>query len=306
MKSYKKQAIKKAILLFTFVITSFNFCLAQEWFTSIEVAKKLALVQNKMLFVMWEDTFNYEYPIVLNNDKGDLTATDLFVDDSINQIIWDYFIPVKLYESNYAELSNQIKETRGTKYYNKLIDDSIKIMDVNGNILNINTSNEYIENLSLIIKIYALNTSFLKQELVNYSKNENFTTSFWLASKYLDFAILVEKDTRLEIMQLADIYFDKAKNHLAKGDLNNKQAILQKCDLLKIKEYLILNKPKKVLRQLKKLNITEIDKINQSLFSFLNYTSFKLLKDEENAVLWKSKVSLVDLRLTKLIIINNP
>ena len=77
---------------------------------------------------------------------------------------------------------------------------------------------------------------------------------------------------------------------------------MQKCDLFKKEEYLILNKPKKVLRHLKKLDITEIDKINQSLFSFLNYAAFKLLKDEENAALWKSKVSLVDLKKTKLII----
>jgi len=80
---------------------------------------------------------------------------------------------------------------------------------------------------------------------------------------------------------------------------------LQKCDLLKIKEYLILDKARKAFRYLKKLNITEIDKINESLFSFLNYTAFKLLKDENNAVLWKNKISLTDLRLSNFIINNN-
>ncbi len=297
--------MKKAVLLFVFVLASFNFCQAQEWFTSLEVAKKLAIVQNKMLFVMWEDTFNYEYPIVLNNDKGDKIITDLFEDDSINRIIWEYFIPVKLYESNYADLSNQIKETRGTRYFNKLIDDSIKIMDVNGNILNINASNEYIENLSLLIEDYALNTSFVKQELVNYSKEKNVTTSFSLASKYLDFATLAEKDIKVEIIQLANIYFDEAKRHLPKSGLNNKMAFLQNCDLQVIKEYLILNKPRKVIRHLRKISVTEIYKRNQSLFSFLHYTSYKLLKDEENAVIWKSKISLVDLKKAKLIINNN-
>jgi len=199
-------------------------------------------------------------------------------------------------------LSDQIKETRGTRYYNKLVDDSIKIMDVNRNILNIITSGIEHENLSLIIKKYALNTSFLKQALIEYSKEDNYATSFRLASKYLDFAIFVEKDTRFEIIQLAGIYLDEAINHLSKSDLKNKRALLQKCDLLKKKEYLILNKPRKALRHLKKLDITEIDKINQSLFSFLNYAAFKLLRDEENAALWKSKVSLVDLKKTKLII----
>ena len=297
--------MKKTILLFVFVIISFNSCLAQEWFTSLEVAKKLALIQDKMLFVMWENTFNYPYTVELNNDKGDTIITDLFEDDSINRIIWDYFIPVKIYESKYAELSNQIMETRGTKYFNKLIDDSIKIMDVNGNILNINASNEYIENLSLLIKHYALNTSFLKQELINYSKQKNLTTSFSLASKYLDFAILSENDIRFEIIQLANIYFNEAKKHLPKSDLNNEMVFLQNCDLLLVNEDLILNKPRKVIRHLRKINMTEIHKRNQSLFSFLNYTAYKLLNDEENAVLWKSKVSFVDLKKAKLIIKNN-
>ncbi|MCF6295025.1 MAG: hypothetical protein L3J25_05000 [Flavobacteriaceae bacterium] len=294
--------MKKSVLLFVFVITSFNFCLSQEWFTSLKVAKKLALVQDKMLFVMWENAMSYPYPVLINTENGESVVTDLFDDERINRMIWEYFIPVKIYESEYAELSHKIKETRGEKYFNKLIDDGIKIMDVNGNILNINSSNEYIENLSLLIKRYALNTSFLKQELVNYSKNKSFSTSFWLASKYLDFAIFIGKDTRFEIIQLANIYFNEARNHLTKSDLNNKKAILQKFDLLELKEYLILNKPRKVLRHLKKLDVTEIDEINQSLFSFLKYTSFKLLDNEKNAALWKSKVSLVDLRIAKLII----
>lgn len=306
MKPYTQyQLTKKTILLFVFVLTSFNLCLAQEWFTSFDVAKRLAIVQNKMLFVIWEDAMNYQYPVLIDNDEGVTIVTDLFEDERVNRLIWDYFVPVKISESKYAELSYQIKETRGTRYFNKLIDDSIKIMDVNGNILNIKIYYEPIENLSLLIKRYALDTSFLKQELVNYSKNRNLTTSFSLASKYLDFAIFAEKDFRLEIIQLANIYFDEAKKHLPKSDIKNKKGFLQKLDLLKIKVYLILNKHRKALRHLRKFDITEIDKINQSLFSFLKYTAFKLLKNEENAVLWKSRISLLDLKKARLIINNN-
>ena len=294
--------MKKTIFLFVFVLTSFNFCPAQEWFTSLEVAGRMALIQDKMLFVMWEDSFNYPYPVLMNDDNGNSTVIDITQDTSFDSIIWKYFIPVKISESKFTEMSDQIQETRGTRYYNKLSDDSIKIMDVNRNILNINTSGAEHENLSLIIIKYALNTSFLKQALTDYSKEKNYTTSFRLAYKYLDFAIFVENNTRFEIIQLAGIYLDEAKNHLSKSDLNNKNAFLQKCDLLKIEEYLILKKPKKTLRQLKKLDIEEIDSINQSLFSFLNYAAYKLLKDEENADLWKSKVSLVNLKKTKLII----
>jgi hypothetical protein len=293
--------MKKTILFFVFALIALNFCLAQEWFTSLKVAKRLALVQNKMLFVLWEDSFNYPYPILID-DSGNSIMIDLFEDDRINSIIWDYFVPVKLSELKYPELSHKIKETRGEKYFNKLIDDSIKIMDVNGNILNTKISYEPVENLSLLIEHYALNTFFLKQEFLNYIKEKNATTAFSLASKYLDFAVLSNKAVRNEIIQLANIYFDESKSYLPKSDLNNKDAFLQRCDLLEIKEALILNKPRKVLRRLKKVNIAEIYNRNQSLFYFLNYTAYKLLKNEDNAALWKSKISLVDLKKAKLII----
>ena len=298
--------MKKTILLFVFTITSINLCLAQEWFTSLEVAKKLALVQDKMLFVMWENATSYPYPVLISTEKGESIITDLFEDERINELIWDYFVPVIIYESMYDELSQQVKETREPKYFNKFIDDSIKIMDVNGNILNINTSSyETVENLTLLIKLYALNTSYLKQDLVNYSKNKNLTTSYSLASKYLDFAVSAEKDTRLEIIQLANIYFNESKSYLTNSGLKNKKGFLQNCDLLVIKEYLILNKSRKALRHLKKIDIADIDSLNLSLFSSLNYTGFKLLKNEEKAALWKSEISLVDLSKANLIINNN-
>lgn len=293
--------MKKAILLVVFVLGSFNFCLAQEWFSSLDVAKKLALAQDKMLFVMWEDTFSYPYYLNVENNEGKLIYVDITVDVSLDSVIWEYFIPVKLNESKFKELSNNIQETRGIKYYNKLIDDSIKIMDANGNILNLDAS-EFPENLILIIKKYALNTSFLKDELMNYSIENNFTTTFRLAAKYLDFAIYADKSIRNELIDLANIYFDEAKNHLINNDLENKIALLQKCELLILKEYLILKNPKKALRQLKRMNVEEIDDINRSLYAFINYTAFKLLEDEENASLWESKVGIQDLKTAKLII----
>jgi len=78
--------------------------------------------------------------------------------------------------------------------------------------------------------------------------------------------------------------------------------MIQKIDLLKIKEYLVLNRPRKVLRQLKAMETSGIDTSNQYLVTFLKYTAFKILKDEEQAALLESEVSLVDLKKARLII----
>jgi len=298
--------MKKTILLFVIVLTSFNICNAQEWMASFGIAKRLALMEDKMLFVMWEGSSDDAYPILLNGDKGNIIISDLFGDPVVNRLIWSHFVPVKINESMYPELFDEIKETRETRYLNKFNDDSIKIMDINGNILNTKVSNKYDVNINLseFLKLYSLNTVFLKQELINYSKQKNFSTSFRLASKYLDYAILAEMNIRSEIIELANIYFDEANLLLPKSKLINKIGFSQKLSLLKLKEYLILNKPKKVLRLLKRFDIAEIDKINQSLYAFLKYTAFKLLIDENNAALWKSKVKMVDLKKAELIINN--
>lgn len=303
--------MKKAIF-FLIIFNSITFCNAQEWFTSLEVAKRLALVQDKMLFVMWEGSVEYEFSVFLSHSNRVSEVVDLRNSEYINQMIWDNFVPVLLPEYEYSEFSDQVKKTRGLKYYNKLIDDTIKIMDVNGNILNIDDTEDinYFFDINGNLKIvnfinrYALNTSYLRQELENHLRDKNLNSTFYLASKYLDYAIFVKKKLRPEIIAMANIYFDDVETYLEQGNIDNSLAIHQRLELLKLKEDLILNQPKKVKRLLKKLDEENIDKINYSLFSFLNYTTFMLLNKTENTALWKDKVSSIDLRLAGLILNN--
>ena len=297
--------MRKLLILFSITFFSVNFCNAQEWFTSFDIAKRMAIIQDKMLFVMWEESLDYEYPLLYNTDNGVLVTIDLSVDTSMDVLIWDHFIPVLLPESMYDDFLKNTKKGKDTGYMAKLNDDSIKIMDVNGNILNTKPLYENEQNLSSLIKNYALNTSFLKQELNNYSKKENLTTSFNLGSKYLDYSIFAQKKIRPEIIELANIYFDTARGYLMVSENKNKDAFLQRLELFKIKELLILDKSKKALRILKRITEAEINEINKSLYVFLNYTTFKLLKQEDKAALLKSKISKVDLKKAEFIIKNN-
>lgn len=295
--------MKRTILL---VIISLivSVCKGQEWFTNFDIAKRLALVQNKMLFVIWEDSFDDTILFLANSDSKDISFIQLSKDTSLDSIIRVYFVPVKLSESKYVDFMHDAR-ARGAKYKNKLADNSIKIMDFNGNILNVNDSYEKIIDLSFLIHSYALNTSYLKSELENYSKEKRFSTAYRLAVKYIDFAIFANEMIRPEIIELANIYLDESKKFLLEKNSESNENYFQSIKLLQIKELLILNQDKKAYRQIKRIDTGQIDAINEPLYGFLNYTIYKLLHDEMNADLWKNKISLLDLKKAELILKNN-
>lgn len=295
--------MKKTILYFLVFFIGILNCNSQEWFTSFDVAKRLALVQNKMLFVMWEESTEYPFQIFINDEKGNTIVSDMFEDESVNRLIWEYFIPVKISEFLYDELYQKAMG-RGISYLNVLNGDDVKIMDINGNILNLKWNSEMGFHLTKFIKKYALNTSFVNQELIIYNSEKNLNSAFNLGAKYLDFAMYVDKNIKVEVLGLAKIYFDESEAFLNEVDVDYKTAFLQKLGLLKIKEDLILNKSRRAARLLKKFPIDELKDVNRNLYNFLNYTTFKVLGEEEQAILWKEKVSAIDLKKAVQIINN--
>ena len=294
--------MKRCMFILMLFLVSSNLCLSQEWLTSLDVAKRVALVQDKFLFMIWEEASLIPYPVIMNDEKDNLILFDnLFENEEINQLIWKNFVPVKVNEALYSELYDQIKNTKSQSYIAQFEDDNIKIMDANFNIVSTSISPEAYFNLSKFMNIYALNTSFLNTDLRNYSEHKNFNTTFRLASKYMDYAILVGEKAREDIVNLADRYLDEADRYLLQSDLDNKLTFQRKIDLMRLSKYLILNRPKKVIRTLKKFDKSELDETNESLINFLYYTSYRLLKDDKKAQQWLDKVSTLNLKKAELI-----
>lgn len=294
--------MKRGILFLMLTLSMSNYCLSQEWLTSLEAAKRIALVQDKFLFMMWEDATSIPYPVIMTDTNGNqVLFDDLFKNEEINEIIWKYFVPVKVNENHYGELYDAIKDSRSKSYLFQFEDDNIKIMDANLNIVNTSFSPEAYFNLSQFITNYGLNTSFLNAELRNYSDHKDFGTAYRLASKYMDYAILVNKNVRKDIIDLSLIYLEESKKYLLTSDIGNKKHFEDKINLLNYSQYLLENKPRKVLRLLKKFDASEIDETTESLLAFVYYTAYQLRKDVKNSEPWKSKVSLVNLRKAELI-----
>ena len=295
--------MKKLLFTLLLSVATITSAMAQEWLTSLTLAKKLALSKNKMLLVIWEDSANYSYPIILEDTDGTKVVTELFESDAVKTLVWKYFVPVIINESMYQQLFDKIDGKRNMSYINRFNDDNVKVMDPNGNILDLRTADEFMtQDLTAIIKKYALDTSFLEAELNSYFENKNYATTFRLANKYLDFAIYAEDFVKEEIIMLSGIYMLEAENLLQNSDYATKEALLQKHELLKIKEALILGKDNKARRMLKKYTEEDIDKINVALFAFLNYATYRSLDNIEEALPWKAQVLQSDLNKVKFIV----
>ena len=290
----------KKVLCFLILCFGFIEIYAQdfEWMTSLDVAKRMALTQDKMLFVMWEEAALDLQTITIRVADNKYVTVDVDENDNVDQVIWEHFVPVKLSERHYEELYLKIKGKRKLNYINKFNDDSVKIMDANGNILNTKVVEQFYTHIDLydILDKYALNTFFINSELRNYSQVKNFATTFRLASKYMDYASLQSKIIEKELLGLSLIYLNEAKELLNTVKQEDRMAFAQKCELLRIYQYAVTDKPRRILRELKRLDQEQIYDVNESKFNFLNYLAYSLLEDEEEIAAWKSKVSLVDLK----------
>lgn len=299
--------MKNLFLKSVFILFTVNLSMAQEWMTNLEIAQRLAQVQNKMVLMVWKETTNYQYPVLVKNDKGrTIFIKNLFEDEEVSPLIWENFVPVIVGEYRYADLFKKIKGKRNQSYMDKFNDDSIKILDVNGNILNVGYITEDFQNITDIINHYAINTSYIQQELKDYKSDKNFYSAYFLASKYLDMGLYINKRTRSELVKLSNIYIQEANALIKEQELDDRASLKQRCELLEIQQYLVLKRPKKVIRSLKKLNEEDISDSNKSFVAFLYYTAYMSLDKTEEAEPWKSNISSVNLKKAqKLINLNS-
>ncbi|EPR74920.1 hypothetical protein ADIWIN_0007 [Winogradskyella psychrotolerans RS-3] len=271
--------------------------------TNLDIAQNLAITQNKMVLMVWEESTQYPYGVLANDDTGKTVFIEnLFESEILSPLVWEHFVPVIVSEYKYADLYEDIKDKRSQKYIDKFNDDSIKIMDVNGNILNVSSDPENFQNITTIINDYAINTEFIAPELIGYNTKKDFYSAYYLASKYLDFSIYMKEKLRPEFIDLGIIYLNEASNLVETQPTDDQQALAQRVALLDLQQYLILKRPKKVLRQLKKMDAESLETTNESFVAFLYYTVYKILNDETNAALWESKISSVNLKKAQLLI----
>lgn len=267
------------------LISSYASLGQQQWYTSLEFAKTKATLENKMILMIWEDATQIPYPVAVDSDDGKtVLVNNLFENEALYDLLYLNFVPVIVSENVYSDWYYSIKDKRSYEYMVQFDDQNFKVLDAVGNILNTNEPlnifvGDYFR-LTKFIERYALNTAFIKQELSNYNNAPDFYSAYFLADKYLDFTVFNQKKIRGELLKLFDIYLKEARLFISE---TQDPTLWQRCDLLELKKDLVLNRPRKVLRQLKKLETETIDKENDSFVALLYYISHRLKGDMDKA-----------------------
>lgn len=257
---------KFSIILLT--ILSVNTALANNWMTSFEEAKKLALASDKLVLVDF-------WAIWCGPCKK--MDTESWSKDEVKMLM-DNYVPVQVDIDKNKDLASQYG-VKGIPY--------IFIMDGNGKVLYNSMSYKRKDEVINLLNKYAIKMSFLKRDLLNYYQNSSFITSLRLASKYQDFCLYLNEEIKPDFLGLSHDYIKESKKFLKSSDIENKNTFEQKIELFEIQEKLILNKPEKALKMLSKLKKEDIDKNNESFYTFLNYTALKQMNDDKNAAKWE-------------------
>lgn len=279
---------------------------AQEWMSNLSVAQKLAAVQNKMVLMVWEEETLYDYPVVVvNSNNQPIIVNNLFSELELSRALWQHFVPVVVSEYVYDDLYAKVKNKRSELYLGKLSDASLKVMDINGNIVNVNMGYDNDFNLSILIEDYAFNTTFLSQELNNYSQSKNFYTSYFLASKYLDFSLFHKSRVRPNIINLAKIYMREAAQLLATEPTEKQAELKQRLELLELEADLFEGKAGRVLRKLKRMDKDVVHESNKTYQAFLYFTAHKMRNDHEKAEVYRPLVSVVNMKKVQNILKSN-
>lgn len=294
--------MKKIIcILLLFIYFQSSDSQIREWMSPLKFAQIKARSENKLILMAWKRSLEIPFSAIVKDENGkDIYIKNLFESPLINEFLWKSFILVEVDDDFYGELMEEIKGKRSQSYVDTFEDDSLKIMDANGNIIGTSGAFTEVLNLSKFVIKYNLDTSFLKQELINYDTNKEFYSAFYLASKYVDYSILVNDNVRDEILRLSDVYFAEAEQFLAEDkNLDNKKALYQRIKLIRLKQDLIKNKSGKVIRQINKIDLLEV---NEPLKVFLLYTAYRLKNDVENFSVLEKKLSLFNRKLSQSIV----
>ena len=273
----------KFLMLISLMLLSAGSAKAENWMTSLEDAKMIALTTNKFILV------DFWAPWCKPCKRMEIESwSDLNV-----QVLMNYFVPVKIDIDIERQLAHNY-DVKSIPY--------IFIMDANGKVIHKELGYKSKSQVISFLKEFTLSSEFMAIDLINYHKNQNMANSFRLGAKYQDFSLRLDRSLKRDFLTVSQDYFNEAKKYLKEKESADNLRLIQKIELYEINEFLILDKADKALRQLEKIDLLETN--NEDFYNFLNFVAHSILKDDR-VEYWTAKVDENSIKKAQLYLNKN-
>lgn len=263
--------MKKSIYVLALCLLSMSNAFSGNWMNSLEDGKKIAMATNKLILV-------------------DFWATWCGPCRKMDSESWSKE-DVSLLMNNYVSVKLNIDENRSlAQKYGVQGIPYVFILDATGKILYQQMSYKTKPQVMTLLKKYAINTEYMFNEYVYYSKSKTLSTTSRLAAKSQDFSLHLKGDLRKAYLNVSNEYLNEAEKLLKKEKGTKFEKLALKMNLLSIQNVLYRGKAKKALKMMGDLNVDELSGYTYAQFCFLNCVAYKYKKDEVNEDIWQQKL----------------
>ena len=241
---------KITFLLFFSILLSTETASATGWLRDLEQAKKLALSTDKLILVdFWASWCG---PCKRMDQES-------WSDPEIQKIMQNY-VPLQI------DIDSKRREAMR---YNVRSIPYIFIIDGNGEVIYQSLGYMNKDKVAQVLKKYAFNTSFLRNEAIGYYHHQNYVTGLRLAERYLDYTLYLNDEVKRDFLTLAENYLKQGEKMLDKKQKNYK-FMKEKVELLELTAALYADDEKEVPKTLEKTNYEDLDPNNRSLYAYIN------------------------------------
>lgn len=259
-------------LLFLLSISTFSQI---AWTSSFENAQKLAIATDRLILVDFWATWC---------GPCKKMESESWSDDEIQKLSQGY-IPLKV---------DLDKRTQLARRYGVNAIPLLLVIDSSGELVYKKLGYVDKPQLSKILKKYAINTSFMRAESLNYFKHQTYSSGLRLAKKYIDFSQYLKEGIQFEFLELASNYLRSSEKMLDK-EQSNYNNMKEKIDLMEIQIDLYLDKINRVEKKLKKdFELASLSRGNKILYTYLNYCISLKHNDDKEIEKWKKQLASID------------